>query len=143
MIEGEIVPIYENNKGEKLINARELHELLKCNTKFADWMKRRILQYGFIENKEFFCFLKIEKAERYGNKTSKEYYLKIKMAKELCMVENNSIGKKLRQYFIEIEERYRSIIETPRNIFDIMHQALNQIEENENNIKLLKNKITN
>ena len=26
IIEGDIVPIYENNKGERLVNARELHE---------------------------------------------------------------------------------------------------------------------
>ena len=33
----------------------------------------------------------------------KEYYLTIDMAKELCMVENNDIGRKIRKYFIEVE----------------------------------------
>ena len=61
------------------------------------------------------------------------------MAKELCMVENNSIGKSLRKYFIEVEKRYRSIVNNPQNIFDVMHLALNQIEENEKRLSLIEN----
>ena len=85
-IEEGIIPIYENETKEKLINARELHNALKCNTKFADWIKIRIKQYEFIENKEFICFLNFEKANKYGNKTTKEYFLTIGMAKELLFI---------------------------------------------------------
>jgi len=92
-IEEGIIPIYENDSKERLINARELHQALECSTKFADWIKRRINHYEFIENKEYICFLKFEKAKKYGNRTTREYYLTIDMAKELCMVENNEIGK--------------------------------------------------
>ena len=138
-IEDGIVPIYESENKEKLINARELHEALKCNTKFADWIKRRIKQYEFIENKEFICFLNFEKANnKYGNKTTKEYYLKIDMAKELCMVENNNVGKKIRHYFIDIENRYNRIITKPQNVLDFIMISLNQIENNTKDIKKLK-----
>ena len=132
------MPIYENEAKEKLINARELHEKLKTNTKFADWIKRRIQHYDFIENEDFICFLKFEKADRYGNKTIKEYYITIDMAKELCMVENNETGRTIRRYFIEVEKRYREIINNPSNIFDFMRMALNQIELNSKNIDILK-----
>ena len=101
--------------------------------------KQRIEQYDFIENTEFICFNKFVKANKYGNKSLKEYYISIDMAKELCMIENNNMGKKLRKYFIEVEKRYRSIIEQPQNIFDIMHLALKQIEENEKNLNLVEN----
>ena len=100
--------------------------------------KRRILNYNFIENEDFICFLKFEKAEKYGNKTSKEYYLTIDMAKELCMLENTDIGKKIRKYFIQAERNYREIIATPSNIFDFMRLALNQIELNSKNINNLQ-----
>lgn len=56
------------------------------------------------------------------------------MAKELCMVENNEIGKELKCYFIETEKCYRQIIQNPNNIFDFMRLALDQIEMNENKI---------
>ena len=142
LIEGEIVPIYENEKGERLINARELFYALRgkeTKTKFADWIKERLIKYKFIENIDYICFRKITKAEKYGNKTMKEYYLTIDTSKELCMIENNEIGRKIRMYFIETEKRYRTIIETPQNIFDVMRLALNQIEENEKRLTLVEN----
>ena len=139
IIEGDIVPIYENNKGERLINARELHERLGSKRKYTDWIKHRIDQYDFIENQEFICFHKFVKANKYGNKNLKEYYITLDMAKELCMIENNIKGKQLRKYFIEVEKRYRSIIESPQNIFDVMRLALDQIEENEKRLSLVEN----
>lgn len=141
IIEGEIVPIYENEKGEKWINARELHSALQSKRKFTDWIKQRIEHYKFVKEQDFIPFHNFVKGDKngYGNKTTNEYYLTIDMAKELCMVENNSIGRKLRKYFIEIEKRYRSIIETPQNIFDVMRLALNQIEENEKRITFVEN----
>lgn len=57
-----------------------------------------------------------------------EYYLTIDTGKEICMIENNKIGREIRRYFIEAEKRYREIISHPTNIFDFMRLALNQIE---------------
>ncbi len=149
-VEDGIIPIYENNSKDKLINARELHKVLKNKRQFANWIKQRIEQYGFIENKEFICFNKFVKANKYGNKSLKEYYVNIDMAKELCMVENNDIGKKLRIYFIETEKRYREIVSNPSKIFEFMRLALDEIEKNSieiNEVKLLaienKNEIKN
>lgn len=141
LIEGEFVAIYENNKGERLVNARELHKVLENKRKFSDWIKQRIEHYGFIENSEFIRFHNFVKGDKkgYGNKTQIEYYLIIDMAKELCMVENNDIGKKLRKYFIEVEKGYRKIVESPQNIFDVMRLALDQIEENEKRLKSVEN----
>ena len=125
VIEGEIVPIYENNKGERLIDARELHKVLNNKRKFADWIKQRIEHYKFMKYQDFIPFHNFEKGDKngYGNKSTKEYFLTMDMAKELCMVENNEIGRKIRKYFIEVEKRYRSIIEAPQNIFDVMKRC--------------------
>lgn len=141
VIEGEIVPIYENKKGEKLINARELHKALNNKRKFADWIKQRIEHYRFAENQDFFTFHNFVKYDQKDNLGTKmiEYYLTIDMSKELCMVENNEIGRRIRKYFIEAEKRYRSIVETPQNIFDVMRLALDQIEENEKRLKSVEN----
>jgi len=140
LVEGEIVPIYENEKGEKLINARELYIKLESKRQFGNWIKQRVEHYKFIEDQDFFTFNKFVKRDQKDNlgNTIKEYYLSIDMAKELCMVENNEIGRKIRKYFIEVEKRYRAIVETPQNIFDVMRLALNQIEENEKRLTLVK-----
>lgn len=97
LVEGEIVPIYENKKGEKLINARELHIALKNKRKFADWIKQRIEHYKFLRYQDFFTFHNFVKHDQKDNLGSKmkEYYITIDMAKELCMVENNEVGRKI------------------------------------------------
>ena len=140
-VEEGIVPIYENETKERLINARELFYALRGNetkTKFSDWMKERLIKYEFIENTDYICFRKFTKAEKYGNKTTKEYYLTLDTSKEICMIENNNAGRKIRRYFIEVEKRYRKIISNPTNIFDFMRLALDQIEENTKDMDILK-----
>lgn len=131
-VEEGILPIYENDTKEKLINARELHEKLENKRKFSDWIKQRITHYVFIENDDFVRFHNFVKGDKngFGNKTTIEYYITIDMAKESCMVENNEIGRHIRKYFIEVEKRYRTIINNPSNIFDFMRLALNEIEKN-------------
>ena len=131
VIEGEIVPIYENKKGERLINARELHDALKSKRDFSNWINDRIKKYHFEENEDFLTIL----LKSNGGRPKREYILRIDVAKEICMIENNEIGRKIRKYFIEVEKRYRSIIESPQNIFDVMRLALDQIEENEKRLR--------
>ena len=113
-IENSIVPIYENSKGERLI------------------------KYKFYENTDYICFRNFTKAEKYGNKTTKEYFLTVDTSKEIRMIENTEIGTQIRKYFIEVEKRYRSIVENPKNVFDVMRTAINQIEENEKRMKLVE-----
>jgi len=140
-IEEGIIPIYENDLKDRLINARELFYALRgkeTKTKFADWIKERLIKYKFVENIDYICFRNFTKANKYGNKTTKEYYLTIDTSKEICMIENNEKGRMIRQYFIKIEKRYREIINNPSNIFDFMRLALNEIERNENEIKNVK-----
>lgn len=138
-----IIPIYENETKEKLINARELYNALGSKQEFANWIKQRITKYNFEENEDFIRFDNFIKGDKkgYGNRTLIEYYLTIDTAKEICMIENNQIGRKIRKYFIETEKRYREIIENPTNIFDFMRLALDQIEENENRITKVETEI--
>lgn len=83
LIEGEIVPIYENEKGERLINARELN----IGRDFTTWIKNRINIYQFKENQDY--ILTLTKMGERKNVIKHEYYLTMDMAKELCMIENN------------------------------------------------------
>lgn len=140
-VENVIIPIYESKSKEKLINARELFYALRgkeTKTKFADWIKERLIKYSFDENNDYICFRNFTKANKYGNKTTKEYYLKMDMAKELCMLENNSVGKKIRHYFLDIENRYNKIITNSQDALDFIIVSLNQIENNTKDIRKLK-----
>ena len=44
-------------------------------------------------------------------KTAKDYVISIDMAKELAMVENNEMGKKVRKYFIRVEEDFKKVMQ--------------------------------
>jgi len=69
-------------------------------------MQRRIKKYGYTEDVDF-TILKIENRGKSGVQITKEYYITIDMAKELCMVEDNEKGKETRRYFIECERRLK------------------------------------
>ena len=135
-VEEGVIPIYENETKERLINARELFYALRGNetkTKFADWIKERLIKYKFVENIDYICFRKFTIANQYGNKTTKEYYLTIDTSKEICMIENNETGRNIRRYFIEVEKRYRNIINagnSTNQLINIMQNAIDYMREN-------------
>ena len=95
-----------NNEEVNAVNARELWEKLEVKTQFKDWMPRRIEEFGFEEGKDFSSIL----SKSHG-RPSKEYIISLDMAKELAMVENNEQGRKIRQYFIEVEKNARKFSE--------------------------------
>ena len=86
-----------SNEVKQTVNARDLHAFLEVATEFRHWMKRRIDDFGFVENQDFTTTVK--------NDRSIDYHLTLDMAKELSMVERNDKGKQARQYFIECEKK--------------------------------------
>lgn len=85
-------------------NAEKLFAILEVNSKFADWITRRISQYGFIENQDYVIQIAYTKG-----RPRKEYFITLDMAKELCMVENNERGKEARRYFIKCEKELQEM----------------------------------
>jgi len=109
VLESSIVPVYEGKsideacQTEQLVNARELWEFLKIETRFDTWINRRIEEYSFKAGEDFCTFL----SKSTGGRPATEYIFKLDVAKELAMVENNDNGRMVRRYFIEAEKRFR------------------------------------
>ena len=103
----ELIKITET-EGKQTVSARELHQKLQVKAKFADWIKRMI-EYGFEENKDYVSVLKNEKRET-GATHITEYYLSLDMAKEICMIQRSEIGRTFRQYFIDCEKELKNIV---------------------------------
>lgn len=100
----ELLPIVVQ-ENQALIDARLLHQKLKSGAKFTDWIKTRITDYGFEQDKDYF--------RDFGKSSTKplhQYLLTLDMAKELAMVERNDAGRAIRRYFIEKEKELRGII---------------------------------
>ena len=86
------------------VNARDIHNYLQVNSKFADWIKRAISKYDFKENIDY-TVLKNEKKLNDGVcRPFTEYIVTMDMAKELAMLENNPKGRETRKYFINCEK---------------------------------------
>jgi anti-repressor protein len=95
---------FEDADGIQTVNARELHAGLGVQTKFEDWIVRRIEKFDFQDGVDFFSILR----ESTGGRPSTDYHISLSMAKELCMVENNDQGRKIRQYFISVEHAWNT-----------------------------------
>ena len=118
MMENELIKVSENENGELLVSARELHEFLEISRNFTTWFKR-MCEYGYDENVDFVTIWSDSKngnAVSYLGSPQKmsakgyvvNYALKIDMAKELSMIQRNEKGKQTRQYFIECEKQLTS-----------------------------------
>ena len=87
-----------------MVSAREIYEKLGIKTRFDLWIKRRLKKYGFVENVDFIAYVQ-NRTHASGREYSEvDYILKLDVAKEISMVENNEMGRKIRQYFIQCEE---------------------------------------
>lgn len=106
IIANELIPVYQTDTGERIVDGRELHEGLKVGRDFTTWMKERIEKYGFIEGEDFSPVL-VKTSD--GGRPRTDYILKLDMAKELAMVENNEQGRRARRYFIEVEKKLESL----------------------------------
>ena len=104
----ELIKVQTNENNEQVVSGRDLHKFLEVGTRYNDWINKRVKEYGFIENIDFVAITQ-KKVTAQGNASEYiDHLLKINMAKELAMIENNEKGKVIRKYFIKCEEAWNS-----------------------------------
>ena len=131
-----------NNTEVNAVNARDLHEVLESDTKFSDWIKRRLDETDAILNADYIIVSqKRETITEYGKKASiiTEYILTTDIAKEIAMLERNEKGKQVRRYFIEVEKAYKRDRVAVSQL-DYMQIQLNYLKEQDKKIHDLQNK---
>ncbi len=115
---GQLVNI---NFEQQMVSARELHQQLNIATEFRIWMPRMI-EYGFVEGKDFRTFLN----ESTGGRPSRDYEISMEMAKQICMIQRTPEGKRIREYLIELEDKWN----TPELVMArALKMAAGQIDE--------------
>ena len=122
-----------NSAETNSVNAREIHKYLEVKTKFADWIKRAIEKYDFIENQDY-AILK----NGNGNNAYIDYIVVLDMAKELAMLENNPKGKETRKYFIEFEKQGKALINQQSHEIQLLQGMLNTISKMDNRVTELE-----
>ncbi|MBC1996800.1 phage antirepressor Ant [Listeria marthii] len=104
----ELVATQQNESGDIIVSARELHEFLEVNTKYKDWFPR-IVEYGFVEGVDFIEIeSKVGAQKRARTYTQKDHHIKLPMAKEISMLQRTEKGKQARRYFLAVEAAWNS-----------------------------------
>lgn len=100
--------VYDNDR--PTVSGRELHEKLEIKTAYKDWFPR-MCEYGFAEGEDFNP-LNFEQVRREGDREVKrtitDHQLTLEMAKQICMIQRTEVGKRYREYFLEIEKMWNS-----------------------------------
>ena len=72
---------------QQTVNARELHAFLEVQTRFNDWIARRVKDYGFTENIDYVCLTQKRVTQtsegKEGAAVEQVHYVSLDMAKEL------------------------------------------------------------
>lgn len=123
----ELITIKQNEAGEQLVSARELHKKLEISERFNSWFDR-MLKYGFIENVDY-TGCKIFNTQ--ANQELDEYILKIDMAKQICMLQRSEKGTEFRLYFIECEKRLKEVAQPklPKTYLEALKELVKVEEE--------------
>ncbi|UHG93243.1 antA/AntB antirepressor family protein [Spirosoma oryzicola] len=131
-----LIAITSDGQGSSVVSARELHSFLESKQQFADWIKNRIIKYGFLEEVDYVTLSKnletdneegfSENSEKLdkevfhksmknpkGGRVATDYALTLDMAKQLAMVEKTEKGRQARLYFIDAEKALRKTLSTP------------------------------
>lgn len=106
LITNELLPVYETDNGDHVVDGRELHQFLEVGRDFTSWIKDRVEKFSFDEGTDY--ILTLTKTGERQNVTRHDYILKLDMAKEVAMVENNEKGSQARKYFIAVEKRFKN-----------------------------------
>jgi phage anti-repressor protein len=104
-----LMKIEEKLLGGELVrtaNARELHEKLQVSTYFTTWIQRRLCEAQAIEGQDFISLSNLEAS----GQTSKMIYVSANMCQHIAMLERTEIGRKVRQYFIDVEKKVKDIV---------------------------------
>lgn len=94
------------------VSARDLHEKLNIGTEFAKWFSR-MCEYGFSHEGDYLEVIVKNDENSKGGRPATDYNMSIDMAKQICMIQRTPEGKKIRQYFIDLEKAWN----TPEQIF--------------------------
>ena len=124
-----LLPILSEDGEGFCVSAKDLHKQLQVGRDYTTWIKDRIKKYDFINNEDYIEYwvkddiifddtqmgdVKLDitnSNQMVRNGYSKEYKLTIDCAKQLCMVQNNNLGKTARKYFIYVEKLLKKAIE--------------------------------
>lgn len=105
----EIIKINQNEQGETRVSARELHKELGVKKRFSAWFEQYREMY--VEGTDFTGVLGgTPVIGGNGNvQYLQDYSLTVDMAKNVAMMSKTEKSQQIRDYFIQVEDRYKKL----------------------------------
>jgi Phage anti-repressor protein len=139
-----LIPVEKDEQGNVVVSGRELHDFLEIDTPYRVWFPRMV-EYGFDENVDFVGFVQ-KSTKPVGGRPQQDHAMTLDMAKEISMIQRTERGKQARQYFIQVEKRYKQnqLPQTPEEKLALTMQVTNRLNDRmsrvEDDIDYIKNK---
>jgi len=124
----ELIKIQENDKGQKVVSARDLHAYLENTDNVNTWFKRQSERAMLRENIDF---QRVAISQTSGQ-TSFDYALTLQSSKEIAMLNGGEKGKQARLYFIECEKQLielKPVFQVPTTFKEALLLAVEQQEK--------------
>lgn len=101
-----LIKISYNEADEPVVSGRDLHETLEVDSNYTTWFNR-MCEYGFEAEKDYLPILE-NRSDGLAGRQRTDHIITLDMAKQLCMIQRTDIGRKCREYFIEVEKAWNS-----------------------------------
>ena len=130
----EIIKINNDNSDRPTVMGRDLHDALEIKTPYKKWFDR-MCEYGFAENSDFILVRQNCPTNNPKNPTTEiiNHQLSLDMAKEICMIQRSEVGRKCRQYFIEVERQWNSPEAVMDRALKYADKKIKQLEQERDN----------
>lgn len=110
----EIIKINQNEQGETRVSARELHKELGVKKRFSAWFDQ--YQEMYVEGTDWTVVPGGTTVNNGGNgavRTVSDFSLTVDMAKNVAMMSKTEKSQQIRDYFIQVEDRYKKLTNDP------------------------------
>lgn len=130
----EIIKINQNEQGEAQLSARELHKELGVKKRFSAWFEQ--YQEMYVEGTDF-TGVPGGTPVIGGNgnvQYLQDYSLTVDMAKNVAMMSKTKKSQQIRDYFIQVEKRYKELASDPSYQMALGLKASQQLLEHKDKI---------
>lgn len=102
-----LLKITTNEANEQLVSARDLHKSLEIKTRFSQWVEQNFKH--FRKDEDFSYVVGTTQQNQHGGiKEIDDYALVLDMAKHIAMMTGTDKGFEIRDYFIEVEKKFKN-----------------------------------
>jgi anti-repressor protein len=121
----EIIKIETLGNDIKAVSGRVLYEKLGIESRYNDWINKYIKKYDLMENEDYQTLTQKKVTAQGNQSTFNEHIIRLDHAKKICMVTNNEVGNKIRDYFLECEKQ----LAKPKTTLELLELAVYELKQ--------------